>query len=384
MIINTEPNFDPASFGVPESDYQIAAWKPQKNTRKSFRAIRASFTRRDQSRSDGTSRRPLISAPSDFRHVRSGSHESDIKTSAFGAHSVSRPVGRTPGVSVTQRNHARSSEHDTHWPYQRISPTIPHFELHNIATSTPDPAYRAERSEQTDAWSRQRGYSSKSGKPGRITSTYDDVSRLPAESKYRDRAGTAIKVDVIRERRATGVVKAEKIQGQMEDAIEQQWFYDSSCPSASHLVAPTMPAPLPPAAPSFAACKAVDVKRPQTLTLKVSGPADRQRFGHEDRKSSKARQCDAGSLSPRLTLVVRPPVRKRDSFSAVSTRMFSGQALAKKANVDPTTSKPKSVKGGDGFYQMVSGPSCWRRNESFDSISTWHTEDEDEIAPRTW
>lgn len=241
MIINTEPNFDPASFGVPESDYQIAAWKPQKNTRKSFRAIRASFTRRDQSRSDGTSRRPLISAPSDFRHVRSGSHESNIKTSAFGAHLVSRPVGRTPGVSVTQRNHARSSEHDTHWPYQRISPTIPHFELHKIAMSTPDPAYRAERSEQTDAWSRQRGYSSKSGQPGRITLTYDDVSRLPAESKYRDRAGTAIKADVIRDRRATGVVKSDKIQGQMEDAIEQRWFYDSSCSSASYLVAPTMP-----------------------------------------------------------------------------------------------------------------------------------------------
>ncbi|KAG5963674.1 hypothetical protein E4U58_003460 [Claviceps cyperi] len=379
MIINTEPSFDPASFGVPESDYQMAAWKQQKNTRKSFTAIRASVTRRKQSRSDNISRRPLISAPSDFRHVRSGSHESDIKTSAVGAQSVSRPVGRTPGVSVTQRNHARSSERDAHWPYQRISPTVTNFELHKIATSTPPPAYFAERSEQ-------RGYSSKSGQPGRITSTCHDVSRLPHKSNYLDRAGTALEVDVIRERRATDVVKAEKIQGQIEDAImiEQQGFYDSSCPLTSHLVAPTMPASLPPAAPSFAACKDVEVKRPQTLTLKVLGPAGCQRFGHEDRKSGKARQCDAGSLSPHLTLLVRPPVRKIDSFSAVLTRMFSCQALAKKANVDPTTSKPKSVKGGGGFYQMVSGPSCWRRNESFDSISTWHTEDEDEIAPRTW
>lgn len=175
------------------------------------------------------------------------------------------------------------------------------------------------------------------------------------------------------------------ILGDSDDKVHR--IRSSTCPSISFTTDAadlSFLAPLPPAAPSFAACKAVDVKRPQTLTLKVSGPADLQRFGHEDRKSSKARQCDAGSLSPRLTLVVRPPVRKRDSFSAVSTRMFSGQALAKKANVDPTTSKPKSVKGGDGFYQMVSGPSCWRRNESFDSISTWHTEDEDEIAPRTW
>ncbi|KAG6030723.1 hypothetical protein E4U19_000295 [Claviceps sp. Clav32 group G5] len=364
-IINTEPSFDPVSFGVPESDYQIAAWKPQKKTRKSFRSIRASFTRRDQSRSDGTSRRPLISAPSDFRHVRSGSHGSDIKTSAFGAQSVSGPVSRTPGVSVTQRNHARSSEHDAHWPYQRISPTVPHFELHKIATSTPPPAYCADRSEQAHAWSR-RGYSSKSGQPGRIATTYDDVSRLPAKSNYRDRAGTALEGDVIREHRANDVVKAEKIQGQIEDAIEQRGFYDSSCPSTSHLVAPTMSAPLPPAAPSLTARKDVDVKRPKTLTLKVTGPAGCQKFGHEDRRSSKARQCDAGRLSPRLTLVVRPPVRKRDSFSAVSTRMFPGQALAKKAIVDPTTSKPKSVQGGGRhpvsaekpreFYDMPTTP----------------------------
>ncbi|KAG6060161.1 hypothetical protein E4U17_004951 [Claviceps sp. LM77 group G4] len=239
MIINTEPSFDPASFGVPESGYQIAAWKSQRNTRKSFRSIRASFTKRDQSRSDGTSRRPLISAPSDFRHVSSGSHESDIKTSAFGAQSVSRPVSRTPGVSMTPRNHARSSEHDAHWPYQRISPTVPHFELHKIATSTPPPAYCAKRSEQAHAWS-WRGYSSKSGQPGRIATTYDDVSRLPAKSNYRDRAGTALDGDVIREHCATDVVKAKKIQGQTEDAIDQQEFYDSSCPSTSHLVAPIM------------------------------------------------------------------------------------------------------------------------------------------------
>ncbi|KAG5946172.1 hypothetical protein E4U59_004367 [Claviceps monticola] len=375
MIINTEPSFDPASFGVPESDYQIAAWKPQKNTRKSFRFIRASFTRRDQSRSDGTSRRPLISAPSDFRHVRSGSHESDMKTSGFGVQSVSRPVGRIPVVSVTQRNHVRPLEYDAHWPYQRISPTVPRFELHRIATSTPPPAYCAERLEQAHVWSQKRGYSSEPGQPGHITSACDDVSRIPAKSKYRNRAGTALEVDVIRECLATDVVETEKLQGQIKDTIEQKGFYDSSCLSTPRSVGPTMPAQLPPAAPSFAVHKDVDVKRAQTLTLNVSGPAGRQRFGHEDRKSSRARQCDAGSLSPRLTLVVRPPVRKRDSFSAVSTRMFPGQALAKKAKADLTTSKPKSVKGGGGFYSTVSGPPCWRRNESFDSISTWHTED---------
>ncbi|KAG6247002.1 hypothetical protein E4U24_003398 [Claviceps purpurea] len=357
MIINTEPSFDPASFGATESDYKIAAWKPQKNTRKGFRSIRASFTRRDQSRSDGTSRRPLISAPSDFRHVRSSSHESDMKTSGFGVQSVSRPVGRIPVVSVTQRNHVRPLEYDAHWPYQRISPTVPRFELHRIATSTPPPAYCAERLEQAHVWSQQRGYSSKPGQPGRITSAYDDVSRIPAKSKYRVRAGAALEVDVIRKCLATDVVKAEKLQGQIEDAIEQEGFYDSSCLSTSHSVAPTVPAPLPPAAPSFAARKDVDVKRAQTLTLKVSGPAGCQRFSHEDRKSSKARQCDAGSLSPRLTLVIRPPVRKRDSFSAMSTRMFPGQALVKKVNVDLTTSKPKSVKGGGGIHQRTVGHS---------------------------
>ncbi|KAG5934645.1 hypothetical protein E4U60_003652, partial [Claviceps pazoutovae] len=234
MITNTEPSFDPASFGVLESDYQIAAWKPQKNTRKSFRSICASFTRRDQSRSDGTSRRPLISAPSDFRHVRSGSHEPDMKTSGFGVQSVSRPVGRIPVVSVTQRNHVRPLEYDAHWPYQRISPTVPRFELHRIATSAP-------RLEQAHVWSQQRVYSSKPGQPGRITSAYDDVSRIPAKSKYRNRAGTALEVDVIGECLATDVVEAEKLQGQIKDAIEQEGFYDSSCLSTSRSVAPTMP-----------------------------------------------------------------------------------------------------------------------------------------------
>lgn len=401
MIVNNQPAFHPRPVGRSESEYQDSdRKKTQGLTRQSFASSRTSFTRRSRFWSDSSSRRPLISAPSGFRHVQSGSFRFEFDMRSSRVQSASRPCQSASDDFVTrEKKYVHPLELGIYLPDHRISPILPHFEFPSIITPPP-PAYCAERSEQDHLLSRQRSHSSTSfhiprrqlvGSP---STTQDGVlrPRIPAKSKYRARAYTAPEVDTIRERVASALIEVEYLQKQIDDAVERQNLYASIWPSISHSMAHTMPnlepmpsiPALPPEAPSFAERLNADMQRPQNASCqRILVHEDI----HEGKKAGKSRitqTCDDGPLPPPLPLVFRPPLRKKKSFSAVSTWLFPGQETAKNASFESITNKPKPVKGNNGFYQIVTGPSGRRSYESFDSISTWHTEDEDRTVPRTW
>lgn len=143
-----------------------------------------------------------------------------------------------------------------------------------------------------------------------------------------------------------------------------------------------------PVGPSFAERVKAGLERLQTSPINGADVAGWQRSCpfHQDKDASKSRipqTCDGEPLSPPLPLVFRQLLRKKKSFSAVSTCMFAGQESAENANFKSTANKPKAAKGKDSFYQIVSGPPGRHSDESFNSISTWHSEDEDQTAPNT-
>ncbi|KAG5982418.1 hypothetical protein E4U55_001925 [Claviceps digitariae] len=396
MIINSQPCFHPRPVGLSTSEHQVSDWRAQKSAKKSFGPKRTSVTGRSHYLSDGTLRRPLISAPSDFRHVQSGFCQPESNKSSR-AQPVSRPIISNAQAFVTQKENARPLEPSIYLPdHQRISPILPHLEFARVATSTPPPAYCAERSEQVHHLSRQHSDSSQSFDIPR-RQLHDSPPRVPAKSKHRARAYTSPKVDAIRERVASALMEVELLQKQIDNVIKRQSLYVTSRPSTSHSMAQTTPVgtasmampsipALPPAAPSFSERLNADVNRQRTLTLKTN-PASCQRLDHEDEGRSQPctrQRCDVGPLSHPLPLVPRPPLRKKKSFSAVSSWLFSDQELTKTTEFEPVTNDLKPVKGKDGFYQIVSGPPGRCSFQSFDSISTWYTEDGDQTSPTTW
>lgn len=152
---------------------------------------------------------------------------------------------------------------------------------------------------------------------------------------------------------------------------------------------PSIPA-LPPAAPSFAQRLNADTERPQTAPIKTPTPTAGHRKTSEDGMMATVSHGQVvrenQPLPPPLPLVLRPPLRKKKSFSRVSTWLFPGQGEGKLGSFELVTNKPRPVKTSGGFYQVVAadGTVAQRSCESIDSLSTWETEDEERTAPTTW
>lgn len=91
-------------------------------------------------------------------------------------------------------------------------------------------------------------------------------------------------------------------------------------------------------------------------------------------------------LAPPLPLVLRPPLRKKKSFSRVSNWLFPGDSGHKNAghqhkrglSFDSVTNLPRPVTDKDGFYQCVDGRTGDRTSldtvSTADTLSTWTTE----------
>lgn len=150
---------------------------------------------------------------------------------------------------------------------------------------------------------------------------------------------------------------------------------------------PSIPA-LPPAAPSFAE-RLNDVDRPQTAPLKTEFEIINrsQEFGDGMTAASTPTRVrrDDHPLPPPLPLVLRPPLRKKKSFSRVSTWLFPNGQHNRDLSLDSITNLPRPVKGTEGFYQCVA-PGDGERH-SFDSVgtvTTWDSEEEQRTMPTTW
>lgn len=152
---------------------------------------------------------------------------------------------------------------------------------------------------------------------------------------------------------------------------------------------PSIPA-LPPAAPSFAQRIGCKRDRPQTapLTPVSASPVmldNREAQWADDWASTAVQQANA--LPPPLPLVLRPPLRKKKSFSRVSTWLFPNGRHSRDLSLDSVTNAPRPVKGTEGFYQCVPDKFSETRRTSFESFgtySTWDSDDEQRTAPTTW
>lgn len=150
---------------------------------------------------------------------------------------------------------------------------------------------------------------------------------------------------------------------------------------------------LPPAAPSFAERLNTEVSLPNTgpvtASVHISQLEAYEETLHNIRQFSESmrkQQSSPPPPPPPLPLVLRPPLRKKKSFSRVSTWLFPEPGRDRKQSLDSVTNVPRPIKGSEGFYQPVTPPRRPHRQstETFDTLSTWSTNDEDRTVPSAW
>lgn len=355
--------------------------------------LRKGFGHKKRHRSDGSGRL-LISGPSDFRHIQSGS---------FQVPSTCTAAQLRPNPPL--RRSFRPLELSIYRPDNSMSPILPHFEFPSIAA--PEPAQLHERLDDEYELVRQGSNSSTpfhlprkqvGGKSPSIASE-QGVPAIPSRSKERARAHTSPEIEIIKARVAGALNEMEALQKQIDDVIERQSLHMSSRPSTAHSMSctvddvepiPAIPA-LPPLAPSFAA-RLHDIDRPSTAPLRTESQIINrsQEFGDMTAASTPTRpQPDDHPLPPPLPLVLRPPLRKKKSFSRVSTWLFPSGHHKRDVSLDSITNQPRPIKGTEGFYQCVApgGGDGGGGRQSFDSVGTvmtWDSDEEQRTVPTTW
>ena len=168
---------------------------------------------------------------------------------------------------------------------------------------------------------------------------------------------------------------------------------------------PSIPA-LPPNAPSFAERLSTD-GRPHTAPSKPLTTPKREVFAADSPSTINTPSSAQTSysrvrtespmhfrddymdrpLAPPLPLVLRPPLRKKKSFSRVSNWLFPGAEHQREMSMDSVTNLPMPVTDKDGYYQCVAPPADITRTSvdtvSSTSTSSWETEEEGQTVPTT-
>ncbi|RBR22809.1 uncharacterized protein FIESC28_04372 [Fusarium coffeatum] len=401
----------------------------------------SSKRRRFWSFSSNNSRRPLISAPSDFRHV---AHSSDPFDPFFDypEPTPSRASNLRPAKQLPHRPY-RPLELSIYQPDNRVSPLLPHFEP-RPANPAPSSDFSEECvSELSDCPSEevppsleyQKSFSGSpmsfhtprrnftGSAPGSSFGEDEIPPLIPPKSQGRSRAYSSPDVNKVKERVASAMLEVEKLQKQIDDVIERQSLYVPSRPATPHSVArsvhgmsstyrpgdeshplmpselepmPSIPA-LPPAAPSFAQRLNSDIiERPHTAPIRsprapvripVTPPRRARTPGESRTPSSTPSPPRRENLPPPppLPLVLRPPLRKKKSFSRVSSWLFPGSQHGRNMSFDSVTNAPRPIRGNQGFYQVSQGGTSLRRRstDSVDTVSTWESDEEVRTVPTT-
>ena len=413
VVFRDQPGFTPPPSLEPWNQ-DARVYKKERAPRKSFGSLsRKSFSLRK------SSRRPQISAPSDFRHVYSESFQFPPQEYSFAPRP--RPASFRP------------LELSIYLPENDVSPIFPHFDYSHPNIPAPPPAHTHASSFDSDAvtLAHQRSYSSMSFHLPRrplpdaspSMSFNDSPPRIPPRSRLR--ANTAPSVERIVERIASAMIERDRLQAEIESIMERQSIYVSSRPSTAYGLEgerapsigrdsldrtqysrplpeleplPAVPA-LPAAAPSFAERLSID--RPLTArSQSEESQREKERaalYAAPPRPVTPPRSSPRINgrvvdipLAPPLPLVLRPPLRKKKSFSRVSNWLFPGDdgQHQRDISLDSITNQPRPVKGGEGFYQCVapaqaSGSGNRNSMDTVSTVSTWTTE-EDRTMPTTW
>lgn len=388
-IVSEQPGFQPQLPAELRALPQPTGGRKSKS-KKSKAFGWSSFSVRGRFGSDA-SRRPLISAPSNFRHVHSSSFHFPIAQESRNV----QPWHLHESSSSSSL--FRPLELSIHSNENHMSPILPHFDLPRDVT-TPPPAYLPDGPdvEKEMMYQRSRSASPPFNVPRKRLpdssplAVDDDVPpQIPPRAPGRARSHTSPEMNRIKERVANAMVEVERLQRQIDDVMERQSNFAGSRPSTAHSVARTVPdlepmpsiPALPPAAPSFAERLNQDMDRPRTASIKQ---APRRPSGAAvSPQPSPGPALIDGPLLPPLPLVLRPPLRKKKSFSRVSSWLFPKSEQDSDPYFHSITTLPRPVKGQEGFYQCVDNRP-WRLScDSQTTVSTWYTNDEDLASPPT-
>lgn len=426
FVVLKEPSFVPPptyeavrSGQAPLASRELAPKKWYGSGREGSLSVRSRLLPRPSTSS--SSRRPQISAPTDFRHVGSGA----IQFSAYEQPPPPPPVPRQPPSApshsppaepqVRQRRPRsfRPLELSIYLPHNRLSSLLPHFEYASPPVTPPNRLLSYDNhSDGNQSVTHSRSASSLSfhipRKPCNTGSVFDspgsDVIARPSPARVRaDPAplDEAPAMDDLIERVATAMLERDELQGRIKNAIERQSVYFDSRPSSaggrrpsptrsaqSHNTAskmepmPDIPA-LPPNAPSFSQRLSSDrpsAAQPNPLAqnpYRLGTQSDEPPAAGSD-ASLPGTGASGRALPPPLPLKLRPPLRKKKSFSRVSswlglpaeqTRRDSLKSLA------TVTSRPMPTYINDGFYEVANTARLGPSHDSDDSASGWSEED---------
>ncbi|KLU81950.1 hypothetical protein MAPG_01030 [Magnaporthiopsis poae ATCC 64411] len=367
---------------------------------------RRGFTvaKRFWSHGSSSSRRPKISAPSNFRHIHSES---------FQFPPASRP-GRRPR---SFRPLELSIYVDDH-----LSPILPHFVSEQSDVFPPAPAHMHSSSFDSNGstLTHQRTLSSMSfhlqrrpvprqaGSPSTQDSEDPETPpRIPPRSRMRARS-SAEQVDRMVARVASAMLERDRLQAEIESIVERHSIYMSSRPSTAYDMQNLEPMPEIPALPaagrpSFVerlSIEQISTERPRTAPPKnfvqgagMEGPIYEvpdvfhipQMPMQPHTITLSAETMPQRQLAPPLPLVLRPPLRKKRSFSRVSNWLFPADDPVQHQrgmSFDSVTNAPLPTTDRDGFYTCVAPA----RRTSFETISTscsWDTQTEERTQPTT-
>ncbi|EKJ70685.1 hypothetical protein FPSE_09195 [Fusarium pseudograminearum CS3096] len=416
----------------------VAMPKHRNMSENSTRDSVSSKRRRFWSFSSNNSRRPLISAPSDFRHIAT----STDPFFDYPEPTPSRASNLRPAKQLPHRPY-RPLELSIYQPDNSVSPILPHFEP-RPANPAPSSDFSEEPvSDISDSPSEkvrpslehQKSFSDSpmsfhfprknitSSAPSSSFGDDEIPPLIPPKSRGRSRAYSSPDVEKVKERVASAMLEVEKLQKQIDEVIERQSLYVPSRPATPHSVVRNMPSmssspgdeshlltrsdlepmpsipALPPAAPSFAQRLNSDIiERPRTAPIRSPRtpmrtpitPPRRARTPGEPRTPSsntpppRPRRDDLPPPPP-LPLVLRPPLRKKKSFSRVSSWLFPGSQHSRNMSFDSVTNAPRPIRGNQGFYQVSLGGTSLRRRstDSADTVSTWESDEEYRTVPTT-
>lgn len=229
-VVRNQPLPHPTPVPTPETECCEMAWKEEDCSN----ARRPQPSGKRKAAFEAASRRPLISAPSNFRHLHSGSSHlgrfrSPLQLQPCFAHHepLVRPLDR--GILCVPEGQV----------------TL-HMDLGGVMTPPP-PAYMARHLDGDDhELLAQSNFSPLSFHVPRrrVTATCTSIDgregltpRVPPRAQGRARPYTAPQMEAIKERVASAMIEAERLQQQIDEIMERQSFYANSRPSTPHPIA---------------------------------------------------------------------------------------------------------------------------------------------------
>ncbi|KAL7949847.1 hypothetical protein V8C42DRAFT_308759 [Trichoderma barbatum] len=401
-VISDQPTSHPLPMAVPEAELPRPSWRQK--VQKTFTSSQSGFSSRSKAQTDPSRPRLQISAPFEFRHVDSGSFQFP-----FPAQRPNRPW-ESPLTPDTPETPFEPLQLNLLSSGKELSPMLPDFTFPSEMTP-PSLVHFPGRPYDDSSLRHNRSHSSTSFHiPRKNVATHSSSSspevsplKLSSDKHTHARTYTPSDMETIKEQVASAMNEVEELQKKINDIIERQSLLTASRPSTAHSIARTVPdateAPiipaLPPAAPSFAERLNTEVSLPNTGSVTASVHISQLKAYEEmldnisQFSQSMREEQSSPPLPPPLPLVRRaplPPLRKKKSFSRVSNWLSQEPREARNQSLDSVTNVPLPLRQSEGYYQCVTPPRrpVRRSTDTFDTSSTWSTNDGDRTAPTAW